>query len=64
MKIQGATDLYEQMLAVQSGKFLCGAITKAHAKSVGIDWSFVEKSAALLGLKLFRDGSHGYSFRK
>lgn len=64
--IQGPSDLYDQMLEVKNGRPDGGTrgfthITKKQAKSCGIEWSFVEMSCQILGLKLQRHASLGYS---
>lgn len=56
------TDLYAQLLQVKSGRRGSLQITKKHAKANGIEWSFVENSCEILGLKLTKDnGRIGYT---
>lgn len=67
--IQGPADLYDLMLEVKNGcangsKRGCTWITKKQAKEVGIDWSFVEQSVQILGLKMQRHARFGYSIFK
>jgi hypothetical protein len=58
--IEGPSDLYAQLLEVVSGKRGFVPLSKKHAKSAGIAWSFVESSAQILGLKILRHGNFGY----
>lgn len=67
--IKGASDLYNEMLEVKNGMpngCIRGftSITKKQAKEIGIKWSFVENSAAILGLKIEKHGKYGYSISK
>lgn len=64
--IKGASDLYNLMLEVKNGMPNGGKrgsvwITKKQAKLLGIEWSFVENSAKLLGLKIGQQGTLGYA---
>lgn len=65
-EIKGASDLYNLMLEVKNGRPQggtrgCIIFSKKQAKQLGIEWSFVENSATLLGLKVVRDGRWGYN---
>jgi hypothetical protein len=67
--INGAADLYEQMLEIKNGRADGGSrgctwITKKQARALGIEWSFVESATNLLGLQINRDGRMGYQISK
>lgn len=69
-KIQGASDLYFEMVRVKNTEYKVGGcipqtwITKKQCKDVGISWGFVEKSAEILGLKIEKNGRNGFSICK
>ena len=68
-QVLGPSDLYGLMLEVKNGMANgcirgCTWITKKQAKQVGIEWSFVEQSAQILGLKLERHARYGYMISK
>lgn len=64
--VKGPADLYDQMLEVKNGDMVSKGrrgfthITKKQAKACGIEWSFVEQSCQILGLKLQRHARMGY----
>lgn len=65
-EVKGASDLYNLMLEVKNGMPNGGkrgmiAFTKTQAEALKIEWSFVENSAKILGLKCERHGKYGYS---
>ena len=62
--INGASDLYEQMIEVKNGRRGFTHISKKQAKEINIDWSFVEQAAELLGLNITRRATKGYSISK
>ncbi len=57
---QGASDIYNQMLEVLSGERGFVAVNKKHLKSINVAWSFVEKSAEILGLQIIKHGNFGF----
>ncbi len=65
-KLQGPAELYRVLLTIKNGfvngcRIGCYSITKAQAKKAGIEWSFLENSCAVLGLKLGnRCGRYGH----
>ena len=70
-KLAGPSDLYAAMLTVKNGfgngvtKLGCYVLTKKQAKNAGIEWSFVEQSAQILGLSITnRAGKYGHSIIK
>lgn len=65
-EVKGASDLYRLMLEVKNGTPSGGkrgmvGFTKKQAATLKIEWSFVENSAKILGLKCERHGKYGYS---
>jgi hypothetical protein len=58
--LQGPSDVYSQMLEVVSKKRGFVSVSKKHLKSINVSWSFVEKSAEILGLQILRHGNFGY----
>ena len=68
-QVKGASDLYNLMLEIKiglpSGSIRgCTWFTKQQAKQIGIQWSFVEQSVHILGLKMVRDGRNGFLISK
>lgn len=63
-KINGAADLYDALIEMKNtDNIKAVSFTKAKAKKAGIDWSFVEDAALILGLKIIKSG-HGYLIAK
>lgn len=67
-RIKGASDLYNQMLEVKNGIPGGGIrgftyISKKQCRELGIEWSFVENSAKLLGLTVRRYAKLGYTIQ-
>jgi hypothetical protein len=59
--IKGASDLYEQLIEVKNGSRGCVVFSKKQAKELRMTWSFVEKSAQVLGLVISKAGQYGYN---
>jgi hypothetical protein len=58
-KIEGPADFYAAMLEVKNGGAKL-ALYKKEAKEVGVEWSFIEQAAAILGLGLVKSSNkHG-----
>ena len=56
------SSIYAAMLEVKAndGRRGCFIIKKSECKSANVAWSFVESSAAILGLRIERNGVWGY----
>ena len=68
-KIKGPSDLYDILLTIKNGlpgggQVGCTWITKKQCKETGIEWSFVQNSVHILGLKMNRQGPLGYLISK
>lgn len=68
-QVKGASDLYGLMLEIKNGMANgatrgCTWFTKKQAKQIGVQWSFVEQSVEILGLKMERDGRNGFLISK
>lgn len=65
-RIKGFADLYDEMLECKNGIKGGGTrghtcISKKQAKELGIEWGAIEAAVSLLGLRMTRHASKGYS---
>lgn len=61
METTNPSDLYAAMLEVKNGKRGWLSVSKKMIRASGIEWAFVENSAAVLGLQLKQHGRHGWT---